>query len=98
MSNEDQIKKLLGKIDDLSCNIEKINLAEYVEILRNPKRLLYLNFLSGMARGFGMAVGFTLLGAMLIYILQKIMILRLPLIGEFIAEIVNIVQQRLSIM
>ena len=51
-----------------------------------------------MARGFGMAVGFTLLGAMLIYILQKIMILRLPLIGEFIAEIVNIVQQRLSIM
>jgi len=84
------------KIERLAVNIEKLNLAEYLDVLRNPKRLLYLNFLGGIARGFGMAVGFTLLGALALYILQRLVVLRLPIIGDFIADIVKIVQVELK--
>jgi hypothetical protein len=95
--DEKTFRELSQKIDDLSIRIEKLNLAEYIEVLRNPKRLLYVNFLGGIARGFGMAIGFTLLGAFVIYVLQRMVILRLPIIGTFIADIIEIVQKQLSI-
>jgi len=95
MTNEKIYEKLSQKIDELSLNIERLNLAEYVDVLRNPKRLLYINFLGGIARGFGTAIGFTILGAFVIYVLQRIVILRLPIIGTFIADIIKIVQKQL---
>ncbi|MDD4568943.1 MAG: DUF5665 domain-containing protein [Tepidanaerobacteraceae bacterium] len=97
MKDDKIFSELNKKIDELSLRIEKLNLAEYVEILRNPKRLLYVNFLGGVARGFGTAIGFTLLGAFVIYILQRMVVLRLPIIGTFIADIIKIVQKQLSI-
>jgi hypothetical protein len=96
MSKDKLMQDLCNKIDDLSVQIEKLNLSEYIELFRNPRRLLYVNFLSGVARGFGMAVGFTLLGALVIYMLQRLMILRLPYIGDFIADIIKIVQKELA--
>lgn len=90
------IKSLEKKITQLSINMEKMKLAEYVELLEQPYRLLYVNFLSGIARGVGIAIGFTLLGALLVVILQRLVMLNLPVIGEFIAEIVKIVQLNLG--
>lgn len=95
MNQDKLMRDLYQKIDDLSIQIEKLNLSEYIELFRNPRRLLYVNFLSGVARGFGMAVGFTLLGALVIYMLQRLVILRLPYIGDFIADIIKIVQKEL---
>ncbi|NLJ34475.1 MAG: hypothetical protein GX349_07800 [Firmicutes bacterium] len=86
---------LLQKIEALSLHMEKMKLAEYVQLLENLPRLLWINFISGVIRGVGMAVGFTLLGAFLLYLLGRMV--DLPLIGSFIAEIVKIVQFQLSI-
>lgn len=88
---------LTGKIDELSRAMEKMRLAEYVELLDNPRRLLYVNFLIGIARGFGSAIGFTILAALVIYFLQQLIVLNIPVIGEFIAEIVSIVQTQLKL-
>ncbi|MDI3540945.1 MAG: hypothetical protein PWP66_483 [Thermosediminibacterales bacterium] len=89
------LKKLLIKIEEFSIKMEKMRIAEYVSLMEDPIKILYTNFLAGIARGIGMAVGFTLLGAIAIYILQKIVILNLPLLGDFIADIVKIVQDQL---
>lgn len=85
------------KMDDLSDLLEKNKIAEYVELMENKKRLLFINFLIGIVRGFGMAIGFTILGALVIYLLRWIIDLNLPLIGDFIAEIVKIVQENLKL-
>ena len=50
----------------------------------------------GLARGMGMAVGFTLLGAVLVILLQRLAQQNLPVIGDFLAQIVTIVQRRLE--
>ncbi|SDZ16767.1 hypothetical protein SAMN05660462_02092 [Proteiniborus ethanoligenes] len=88
-------KELEKRLEELVDNIEKSKIHEYVDFVNNKKRLLYVNFLGGLARGFGMAIGFTILGAVAIYLLQKIISWNIPLIGDFIAEIVRIVQKRL---
>ena len=51
-----------------------------------------MNFLIGLARGFGIAVGFTLLSAIGIYILNQHNVLNLPIIGDFIAQILEYVE------
>lgn len=88
-------KELIEKVEDISLTLEKTKIAEYVDLMENKWRLLYINFVAGLARGFGMAVGFTLLSAIAIYTLQRLIDLNLPLIGDFIAEIVKIVQENL---
>ncbi len=90
------IENLQQKIMELSLKIEKMKLAEYVELLNKPWRLLWINFISGIARGLGIAIGFAILGAVIILMLQQLVNLDIPLIGGFIADIVNIVQQQLN--
>ncbi|OIQ62034.1 hypothetical protein MTCOM_08000 [Moorella thermoacetica] len=84
---------LADKVQQLITTIEKANVAEWVELYRRPGRLLYLNFAAGIARGLGIAVGFTILGAIVIYIIRELALLNLPVIGKLIAEIVRMVQQ-----
>ncbi|NLW24537.1 MAG: hypothetical protein GXY91_04745 [Clostridia bacterium] len=83
---------LEDKVEKLAVAIEKMKLAEYVELLNNPKKLLWVNFIAGIARGLGTAIGLTILFAIIIYFLQKIIMLNLPVISDFIAEIIRMVE------
>lgn len=99
MENDKQTRVMLtlqDRVAELALNLEKMKLAEYVELLNNPWRLMYINFLAGLARGVGIAVGFTILGAIVLYFLRQLVMLNLPLIGSFIAEIVKMVQMRVG--
>jgi len=68
------------------------HLSYYVTYLQHPWRMLWTNFISGVARGIGTAVGFSVLGALLIYLLRWLAYENLPVIGDFIAKIVQIVE------
>ena len=48
--------------------------------------------MTGIAKGIGIGIGFTVLTAILLIILQKIVTLNIPVIGDYIADIVEIVQ------
>lgn len=87
---------LIDKIEQLLTVMERHSLAELIELFRRPRRMLFLSFTSGIARGFGMAVGFTIIGALFLYFLGRIAALNLPVIGEFVAEIARIVQFELG--
>lgn len=89
-------RRVVRLLHRLTVQMEKVKLAECVELLNKPGRLLWLNFLAGIARGLGMAVGFTFLGAILIFFLRRMVALNLPVIGRFIAEVVFIVQDYLE--
>lgn len=90
------LKDLSRKIDDIFLNMEKMKIADYVKLLDNPRRLFFLNFMAGLARGLGIAVGFTILGAMVLYTLRQLIMLNLPLISEFIAEVLKMTQLKLG--
>lgn len=81
-------------IEIISTYLAKLNIFDYISLLQNPIKLIWLNFLSGLARGFGVGIGMTLLLALFLYTLHKSV--DLPWIGIYIAKIVKIVQMELK--
>jgi hypothetical protein len=88
---------LITRLDQLIESFGKGGIAEYVALYNKPGKLLWLNFVAGLARGFGMAVGFTLIGAAFLIFLGRIAALNLPVIGEFVADVARMVQSELRI-
>lgn len=97
--DEEELRSAQSRMEEFlkesAERLEASKIAEYVELLSRPSRLIYLNIVSGIARGLGFAVGATVLAAILLYFLQRIMVLNLPVIGGFVAEIVRIVQEEI---
>ncbi len=91
-NNNHLISELSKKVDNISLKMEKLKFVDYVYYLEHPRKMLWANFVSGLARGFGIAIGFTILGAIAIYFLNIIVKINLPYIGQFISDIVKIVQ------
>ena len=85
------------RLNELALMLEKLKLAEYLVHLNNARRMMWVGFLGGLARGLGIAVGFTLLGAFVLYLLQQSFVNNLPLIGDFIADIVKIANDRMNL-
>lgn len=81
------------KIDILIDSLEQSNLRELSFVLGSKKQIFWRNTLAGIARGIGIGIGVTLITAVLIYILRQIVSLNIPVIGEYIADIVQIVER-----
>ena len=77
-------------------HLERLQLAEYLRYVQDTRRLIRAQFIGGLFRGMGMAVGFTILGAVLVLVLRSLAQHNLPIIGDFLAQIVEIVQRRLE--
>lgn len=96
-----ELEVRLRRIDDqlkrIARQMEMGEIAEYIQLLNRPRRLILINIVTGIARGVGIAIGVTLFTATIIYGLQKLGALNLPIIGDFIAEIVKIVQAQLEL-
>ncbi|MCI5548010.1 MAG: DUF5665 domain-containing protein [Clostridiales bacterium] len=75
--------------------LERANIEEYMRYSASWRRQLLVNFMGGLARGFGMAVGFTILGALMVMLLSRLVELNIPIIGNALAQITRIVLERL---
>lgn len=91
-----RLSMAIRQLDKWLNAMERLRLEEYVRYVDDRKRLFWTSFWGGAARGVGMAVGFTILGAVLVLILQNLARHNLPVIGDFLAQIVNVVQTRLK--
>lgn len=95
---EEKVKK--DTLTRLAEVMEKSRVLENLEMILDRRKLLWNNFLAGLARGLGFGVGLTVLAAVVIYLLvillKSIVALDIPLIGTYIADIVEIVQDQIS--
>lgn len=92
--DENQAAFMARQLEKLVHHLEAMKVAEYVELLQRPTRLIFINFVAGISRGLGIAVGATLIFALMLELLRRIIMLHIPGIGEFIAEIVHIVETK----
>lgn len=83
---------LNDNIERLLRFLEKKNIEELVYILGTKKEIAKRNFIAGIFRGIGVGIGVTIISAIIIYFLQKLVRLNLPGIGKFINDIVEIVE------
>ena len=82
---------LSKKIDKLNKILLKSNILEITTLIGNKKQLLLRNFIAGISRGVGIGIGVTVVTALLIILLQKIITLNIPIISEYISDIIDIV-------
>lgn len=84
-----------ARLERIAQRMEHMHLEAYLRYVRNWRKRLWVDFLSGVFRGIGFSVGFSILGALLIYLLRNIALANLPVIGRFLAELVRIVENYL---
>ena len=91
--NIQELTGLRHQVTLLAETLEKMRLAEYIAYLSRPKRLLWFNFLVGLVRGLGTALGAGLLAGIAYFLLKRVVVLNLPVIGGFISELSKYVNQ-----
>jgi hypothetical protein len=88
-------KSATARINAMVGQMERLGMAEYMAYISNKRQLFFTNFLAGLWRGLGIAVGFSILGAIVIALLQRLALENLPGIGDFLADVVRMVQRKL---
>ena len=87
-------RKLGKQVEELNRAIKIANIEEIIYILGDKKKMFLRNILAGIGRGIGIGIGVTIITAVIIYFLQKIVTLNIPWIGNFVSDIVDIVQRK----
>lgn len=96
--SEEYLERLERITEKLTRTMEKTRIAEYVQYLDRPGRLLWTNFLIGVARGLGSTIGLAIVIGLLIFFLQKLLMLNLPIISDFIADFIRMVQENYNML
>jgi hypothetical protein len=86
---------LVEELTALAKIVERLRTQRYLQILDNPRRFLLYSFLNGIAGGLGRTIGATVVIAILAFILSKVQLV--PIIGEWVSEIVAIVRENLQL-
>ncbi|NHN28633.1 DUF5665 domain-containing protein [Paenibacillus agricola] len=84
------------QVTKIANHMERTQIADYVNLLNSPRKLILSNLLAGLSRGVGIAIGFTIFATTILYALQLIGALNLPIIGDYIADIIKHVQYQLE--
>jgi len=63
---------------------EAAGVVDYLEYLQSGKRIMWINFKAGVARGLGITVGMTFVLGVIVWVLT--MLVDLPLVGEYFEE------------
>ena len=86
--------RLLNKnIEKLNKSLSDSNIIEMMYILGKKSEIIKRNLLAGIFRGVGVGIGVTIISAIIVVILKRIVMWNLPIIGEYISDIVDIVIQ-----
>jgi hypothetical protein len=100
MQEEDEQNRLLKfiseKVDKMAKEMEHTAIADYIQLLNSPRKLIWTNFVAGLSRGVGLAIGFTIIASSIVVVLRMLISFNLPFIGQFIAEIIKHVNYQLG--
>ncbi|WP_025162246.1 DUF5665 domain-containing protein [Paraclostridium bifermentans] len=78
-----------NRIDSLLYMFERSRIMDYMILTDSRRRMFAINFIAGIGKGFGQAIGFSFLTGLVLYVVSKWV--NLPIIGEYIAEFLDMV-------
>lgn len=82
-------KKQQAQAELLLQRLDNAGLTEYVKLSQNTAKILWLNFLSGIARGLGFSIGATLVLAVVYKILARIISMNIPYLTELLQQVMS---------
>lgn len=87
-----QLSDLTSEVRKLRLLLENLRLDQYIKTLLSARRLMLINFLTGIMSGLGAAIGATLVLALLVYVLGRLE--WIPIVGRWITDILKVVHQK----
>lgn len=90
------LRQIHKQINDLALQMEQAKIADYVELLQKPRKVIMMNLIGGISRGVGIAIGVGFFASTIVYILQALGALNLPIVGDYIAEVVKYVKAQME--
>jgi len=64
---------------------EAAGVVDYLEYLQSGKRIMWVNFKAGIAKGLGITIGMSMVLGIVVWVLT--MLVDLPIIGEYFGDI-----------
>jgi len=68
--------------------LDSSGIAEYVKLSKRTGKILWLNFLSGIARGLGFTVGTAVVLALVYKLLRHLISMNIPYLTELLKEFI----------
>lgn len=85
---------------EIITEMKRLFTFDILTYIKKPWKLIGLNFFMGVVRGIGFFLGMTIIGAIvftvLLNVLQKITQSNIPIISEWLASLVAMVQENLN--
>ena len=78
-----------AQAEHLLQRLDNAGLTEYLKLSQKTGRILWLNFISGIARGLGFSIGATLVLAVVYKIFARIISMNIPYLTELLQQIVT---------
>jgi len=85
-------QKQIAQLDKLAQRLENSGVEEYVRLSQNTSKILWLNFLSGIARGLGFTLGTAVVLAVLYKIISKLIGMNIPYLTELLTDFIIMVK------
>jgi|GEM_PF-573982 len=63
---------------------EAAGVVDFLDYLQSGKKIMWINFKAGVARGLGVTVGMTVVVGLIVWVLT--MLVGIPLIGQYFAD------------
>ena len=82
-------KEQQAQTELLLQRLDNAGLTEYLKLSQQTGKILWLNFLSGIARGLGFSIGATLVLAVVYKILTRIISMNIPYLTELLQQVMS---------
>ena len=86
----DNIKRIEETVERIAEKVEKMRTLDYVFFVEHPYKRIWHNFVNGIARGVGSAIGISVIFAVIIMILEWIGKINVPIISELVNFILGL--------
>lgn len=84
-----QVRQVNERMDKIAIFLEDIRLADVIQNYTAPRKLLWTNFLAGLARGLGLTIGTAIVLGILGWLLSQF--LSIPIIGDYVKQLIDYV-------
>ncbi|KAB7614835.1 hypothetical protein F9L33_06750 [Amylibacter sp. SFDW26] len=77
------------ELKELRAEVARLNSHRFIRMHNSTTRLVWFNFLRGLAFGLGSVIGATVLVSLLVFFLREINFI--PIIGDWAAQVLDVI-------
>ena len=91
---ERKTKERISQLEKLADRLERMRLGDYVNNMNRTWRVIWLGFIGGVSRGFGLTVGATLVIAIVFKIISALISWNVPYLSDMMQEAKQMLEMR----